>query len=254
LCSEHSFAIETHLLFPNFRKIDLLKSVDAIVDWLAAEIKTAPGLVVSLSGTDSMLTFVLCAMALEKLGRDPHQDLIGIHFRTERDEDNWPPTGWLSKYGCVQVWQQPKYEDQAADIKRWERIQSFAIENGRPWIVGSRNATEAAIGDFSIASNCCSLFPIVGLYKTEVLNICHLLGLPLVEINRSLNPDPDCDVACMFQNRRVVQSDCLTLMNLALLPEGDRLEVPSNLRAIYDEKVRQGEFRLNFHRSPEAVG
>lgn len=238
---------ESSTLFPNFRQLDFPKTVQSTVDWLATEVRLAPGLVVSISGTDSILTFALCAKALKALGRDPQRELIGLHFRSPRSEKY--PYDWLSHHGCVQSLEPPVSDPKDADIQRWAAVQSFAIRHGRLWIVGSRNATETHTGDYSVASNCCSVFPIANLLKTEVLNICHTLGVPLKDMNQSLAPDPECDAACTFQSRRVVSMDCFVLDDLNLLPPHLRTaQLSPDVRKMYDQRVAEGRFRRAYQR------
>lgn len=233
-------------LFPNFRQLDFSTVVQSNVEWLAAEVRPAPGLVVSLSGTDSVLTFLLCSKALKALGRDLQRELIGIHFRSPGPERY--PYDWLSAHGSVQSLRPPIAGSDDADIRRWADVQSFAIRNGRLWLVGSRNATELHTGDYSIASHCCAIFPIANLLKTEVLNICHTLGVPLKDINQSLAPDPECDAACTFQSRRVISMDCFVLADLNLLPPDLVARLNPDVRKMYDQRVAEGNFRKAYQR------
>jgi hypothetical protein len=234
-------------LFPNIRNIDIPRTMENITRWLAETVRPAPGLVVSLSGTDSMLTFLLCSKALRSLKRDPQRELIGLHFRSHRSDSY--PYEWLAQHGSVQSMEPPVAEPVETDIRRWAEVQSFAIRNGRLWMIGSRNATETHTGEYSIASNCCSVFPLATLLKTEVLNACHALGVPVKELNESLANDPECFEGCALQNRKVIAMDYFVLDDQKALP-GSIAEGSLNpeLRALYEKRSGSGTFRKAYQR------
>jgi NH3-dependent NAD+ synthetase len=73
----------------------------------------------------------------------------------------------------------------------------------RAWVVGPRNRTEDALGTYSLASRAATFFPIVGLWKSEVMELCAAAGVP-GEIIRSTYQPP--------------AADCVKLKGLADLP------------------------------------
>ena len=163
------------------RKIDPARAVEAISCWIAQTAKDAPGLVVSLSGTDSLLTYLLCAKAMEIAGR-PKDALVGIHFRIEGEKSMFSSAqveairASADPVGKFQVIDLPKNPDLEADIYRWARMQTLALAS-RSWIVGTRNRTEQELGIYSVASTVAVMQPIIGLYKTEVYELCRYLGV-----------------------------------------------------------------------------
>ncbi len=66
------------------REIDPAKTFDALVSWVHDELivkKGAPGFVVGLSGTDSILAFLVCAKAAEKAKASGREvSVAGVHF------------------------------------------------------------------------------------------------------------------------------------------------------------------------------
>jgi NH3-dependent NAD+ synthetase len=64
-------AAGTGTLLAGARRLDPSATFEALVEWvrtMAVE-RGCPGLAVGLSGTDSILVFMACARAMERLGR-----------------------------------------------------------------------------------------------------------------------------------------------------------------------------------------
>ena len=189
----------------------LVKNVEEIVVR-----ENAPGLIVSISGTDSILTFLVCAQALENLGRQDR--LVGIHYAgpepsAERMAEQLtisPNFMWESRVAVPWLRAQAPdatlivdYSDvNRSDNQRWANLADRAVtdvETWQPlpagknfWVVGTRNETEQALGSYSNISTIASLQPILPLWKSEVLEICKLKDVPRVAINMSCTEDCAC--------------------------------------------------------------
>ena len=147
-----------------------------LIDGIRETAAPARGLLVPVSGgTDSALTYWLCAQAFP-------EKVMGVHVGTEL-----PHAAWFRIFGRVERLPDVAGED---DIARWARFLRLAIAGDR-WLVGSRNRTEHELGQFSLASRVASYLPISGVWKTEVLALCRAIGAPEAMIARSLEPDPD---------------------------------------------------------------
>jgi len=168
------------------RALDLDKTFISLASWVAETANEANGLVVSLDGTDSTLTFLLCSEALKISKKNP-KNLIGIHYG-----ENYKYKNWLKEYGTVKVVNLPKSKILQTDIYRWAALQSFALKH-KFWIVGSRNKTESLLGDYSNASNIAVMQPLSTLWKSEILSLCQYLKVPQEMISESLVGDPDCN-------------------------------------------------------------
>ncbi len=69
------------------RALDPSQTFDALVTWVCdlAVQKNIPGILIGISGTDSILTFLVCAKAFEQLGKP--ERVMGVHFGP-----SWPPS------------------------------------------------------------------------------------------------------------------------------------------------------------------
>lgn len=174
-----------------------------------AENQNAPGLVVALSGgTDSILSFLVCAKAFQDLGRP--QDVSAIHYgapfpppdKTPEELDRilrispgfnrvartilpWLQTHPYAAGTCITI------EAARSDPQRWAGLYERAIELGH-WIAGTRNASEAMLKTYSTISGIAGVQPILPLWKSEVLQLCEWLGVPQSAMESSRLPDCLC--------------------------------------------------------------
>ncbi len=206
----------------NPRSIDPARTFDSLVDWTARLVaeRDAPGLIMGISGTDSALAFLVCARAMERLGRGDR--VMGVHYGAP-----WPPPGRseAAVRGMLAMapnfaWEQrslmphlagsaPQARlvvdgsfDYRSDPHRWADLLRRSlngalatqplVREGTYWVVGTRNATEEALLTYSNASRIASLQPLVHLWKGEVLQLCAWLGIPRIAMERSRQVDCDC--------------------------------------------------------------
>ena len=170
-----------------------------------------------ISCTDSFVTFLACARAFERIGKP--DKVLGLHFEhasknTLVDNDPArqcaaPAANWVGR--DIIPWlktQAPhaQFETDATiahsdDNRRWGHLFSRAVRqtdarhgmtSQHYFPVGTRNATEEALGTYSQISKAVSMLPIIGIYKTEVLHICAHLGVPQIAIDKSREIDCDC--------------------------------------------------------------
>ncbi len=200
------------------RKLDPARTFDSIVSWIErmAKRERAPGLIIGLSGTDSILTFLAAAKAFERMGRG--DKVLGLNFehaskdtpvdpakpfQCVKSDFNWVANDifpWLRQQAP-----QAQLEIDASilhndDNKRWGHLFSRAVRDNDPrsgltsyyFPVGTRNATEDVLGTYSQLSKSVSMMPIIDLFKSEVLEICEYLGVPEIAIEKSKEIDCDC--------------------------------------------------------------
>lgn len=201
------------------RQLDLAKTFDSIVTWIqdTAVRERAPGLIIGLSGTDSILTFLASAEAFKRLGKP--EKVLGVNFQHQSknefagkdqpfqcvaSEFNWVARDilpWLRERTPEAQLEIDSSIPHSDDNKRWGHLFSRAVSANDPrhgftsnhfFPVGTRNATEQALGTYSQLSKSVSLLPIVGLYKTEVLELCAYLNVPAIAIEKSREIDCDC--------------------------------------------------------------
>jgi NH3-dependent NAD+ synthetase len=191
--------------------------VDRCVRLIQAE--RAPGFVLGISGTDSALAYLICARAFERLGQP--ERVRGLHYGRA-----WPPSD-SPEEGQRQVALSPSYrwvprilvpwlnaqvpgaqvdvfesETIWDDTTRWAALNRNALQGQDPtqpflaaearWVVGTRNATEDALGTYSNLSSAVSVQPLLGLWKSEVLALCAALGVPAIAQEQSRLADCDC--------------------------------------------------------------
>jgi NH3-dependent NAD+ synthetase len=201
------------------RRINPKETFESIVAWVEDTVKRecAPGLIMGISGTDSILTFLACASAFEKMGKP--ERVVGVNFQHEskntfvasdkpfsciRDEFNWVTHDvfpWLklrAPYAILEIDDTIKHSD---DNMRWGCLFSRALNHNDPhtgltnrhfFPVGTRNATEQALGTYTQLSSSVSMLPIIGLYKSEVIEVCEYLSVPAIAIQKSKVVDCDC--------------------------------------------------------------
>lgn len=202
------------------RRLDPQKTFDAMVKWIHDEVivrRGAPGLAISVSGTDSALVFLACAKAFEKAGKPDR--VAAIHY-----SEKMPPEPELSQrlaedpqafWFQRQVWpwlqaQAPQASflvDDSIDYRRdgarwgalldWSVMQDMTSGALRPreesyWVAGTRNRSEQVLGQYSNISNAASVQPIVHLWKSEVLALCEHLGVPAIAMQKSCEADCVC--------------------------------------------------------------
>lgn len=211
------------------RTIDPQATFESIVQWIeeTAKAERAPGAIIGISGTDSILVYLACAEAFTRMGKP--EAVIGVHYGPRLDEAQPQPDNggiycvssefnWVAK--DVFPWlkaQAPQARlelDHSAGYKddhvRWGRLFSRAVSDtddgqglstSHYFPIGTRNATEDYLGTYSQISRAVSMQPIVNLYKSEVLQLCEYLGVPQVAMDKSREVDCDCgrfDTAALY--------------------------------------------------------
>lgn len=189
---------------------------DKLIDRLSQKIRLSanavPGFIIGLSGTDSLATFILLYHAMKQ--HDLQHRLYGIHYVSGmRKKPSWFESGiipWLKEtFPETQVAVEiPQGGNQ--DQQRWADLHlralntitydgnggARAIRSRDPgenyWVSGCMNATEKALGNYSILSNSVSIQPIQTVYKSEILDICKDYGVPDIAIEMSQIPDCLC--------------------------------------------------------------
>lgn len=187
------------------REINPAATFDAVVQWIhdKAILERAPGLILGISGTDSILTYLACAKAFERLGKPGR--VLGVHFSGGPDakmswvmEEIFP---WLKTQAPLAGLEIDSDVGGNDDQIRWGRLFSRAVKDTDAkdslasnyyFTVGTRNATEEHLGTYSQLSGAVSMMPIVDLFKSEVLDICDWLGVPKIAMQKSCEVDCAC--------------------------------------------------------------
>lgn len=248
----------TSTLPPLPRHLDPAKSFDALVNWVHDEIivkRGAPGLAVSVSGTDSVLAFLACAKAFEKAGK-PNR-VAAIHYDKKMPPEpelsaqlaENPHAFWFQRQ--VLPWlktQAPEatflvddsieyYRDGArwGALMDWSVVENMKTGQLRPreqsyWVVGTRNRTEETLMQYSNVSNAASMQPLIHLWKSEVLELCEHLGVPKIAMEKSCEADCVCGRQ-QLPALHIPEVDALLMEREGLLdPAYNRATIPAALR------------------------
>lgn len=242
------------------RQINPARTFEAIVQWIHDKslIEKAPGLILGISGTDSILAFLACATAFERIGKPSR--VLGVHFASGEDKSGWVVDEifpWLKAKAPQAVLEVNKSADAGDDQIRWGRLFSRAVSDTGAnnslssnyyFPVGTRNATEQHLGTYSQLSSAVSIMPIVDLFKSEVLALCAWLGLPQIAMQKS------CEIDCAC-GRFQVAADYLREVDLIVMQRKGLLSrryieqnIPADIRATVLEYVIEEEARNAFRK------
>jgi NH3-dependent NAD+ synthetase len=184
---------------------------EKIVDRLVAKMKLSqvpvPGFIMGLSGTDSIIAFLIVYDAASRMGVADR--VVGVHYINSETSLSWfelAVMSWLwSKCPCSDlVLAVPRGGNR--DPQRWADLHLRAnnkvdndldkvipYETGMNyWTVGTMNATEKALGRYSLLSTSVSVQPIQSLWKSEVTALCHAFDVPHEAVRRARLPDCLC--------------------------------------------------------------
>jgi 8-oxo-dGTP pyrophosphatase MutT (NUDIX family) len=265
--------------------IDPIETFDALVRWVREEIgikRKAPGLIMGLSGTDSILAFLICSDAFNQIGK-AHR-VVGVHYgedfppidktpeQVEKILSLSPGYRWVSR--IIMPWLRARSPDSqlivdnsfdyTSDNLRWGHLRHRALNGASKreplsagedyWIVGTRNATEQALGTYSNASEKVSLQPIIDLWKSDVLKLCTALGVPRIAIDNSRQVDCDCgrfDLAAAY----IEEVDAILKARAGLISRSDLLKAMApdllgKLKTFIDEQTAYAGFKIEIPYSP----
>lgn len=265
----------------NPRTINPAQTFDTLVQWFHDEMivrRKAPGFLIGLSGTDSVVAFLAAARAFEKAGK-PNR-VLGVHFAPSEDFIYDHPEAevhlWFSEQVVPWLREQAKGAmvvidttiDWRCDGQRWgtlldlsvvstERTRQMRLPEEQYWVVGTRNRSEDTLFNYSNASMAASLQPILHLWKSEILQISEHLNVPQITIAKSCETDCICgrlrlpsqhirEVDLLLMVRRGELSS--TYMETNIAPDLNRL-----LNKFIEAQIAAGNFKRDIPYSPDAT-
>lgn len=259
---------------------------DALVDWMAsmATTRQAPGFVIGISGTDSILAFLVAARAMAQIGQGDR--VLGIHYgavfpprdktaeETARITSLNPSYRWVARE--IIPWlrgQAPQAQllvddtiDYTCDHSRWAALFKSSLngasrtemlsQSGHYWVVGTRNATEDALGTYANLSAAASVQPLIRLWKSDVLSLCQWLGVPQLAIDNSRQVDCDCGRYDLAADH-IEEVDMILKARAGQLAEHQLAQsMPAELRqklsAFVDDQIRYAAFKKQIPYCPPA--
>lgn len=153
--------------------------LNKLVSFVQASTVNANGLLVPVSGgSDSALAFWILNQAVPAKTAGV---FCGENLRCRE---------WFEQTGAMRFLPQPTFLTDT-ETARWAVFHDLGLKERR-WLVGTKNRSEEVFGTFSLASRIATFLPIVGLWKSEVMELCDYIGMPDEITASSRRADPDC--------------------------------------------------------------
>lgn len=157
------------------------KRLKTLIKWLHKSTQRAQGILVPVSGgSDSALIFWLFNQACP-------EKTIGV-FSGSKSQLRC--RAWFESVGNMRYAPAPRGKEDK-ESRRWATFQTIAIAEQR-WLVGSRNRSEEVMGNFSLPSRIATFLPLAGVWKSDVMELCSIVGVPKEITDSSRRADPDC--------------------------------------------------------------
>lgn len=263
------------------RIIDPAKTFEYLVQWFHDEIiihGEAPGFLVGLSGTDSLVTFLAAYKALERAGKSNR--MLGVHFAPSEDFLYDHPEAEVHLWFREQIipWltkQAPDAQiivdtsiDWRCDGQRWGALMDMSVVSSdkrrmmrlpeeQYWVVGTRNLTEDTLLNYSNVSTAASLQPLIHLWKSEVLQLSEFLGIPQIAITKSCETDCICGREKLASDH-IKEIDSLLMVRVRDLSKKyieDTMEVnlQRRLTGFIISQIKKNQFKIAIPYSPSSL-
>lgn len=155
------------------------EKIEKLKKWIRKNTpKDIPLLVPVSGGSDSAFCFWLCNQAIPKR-------VVGVFVGENLRSDKW-----FNGTGKIEKIKSPD-KNTNQEVWRWARFLEISLEK-RMLLIGTRNKTENIFGTYSLASRVASNFPLIGLWKTEIMELCNYAKIPDEIVKSSQRADPDC--------------------------------------------------------------
>ena len=129
-----------------------------------------------------------------------------------------------------------------AEVERNAIFQKLALDENR-WLVGTRNRTENTFGTFSLASRVATYLPIIGIWKTDIMQLCSLIGVPEEVMASSRRADPDCGRPAELAEIPLEQIDIFLKARIGALGENALDSLTSAQIAYLDKAYKANRWR-----------
>lgn len=211
-----------------------------IIDWIreTTDVASGRGALVPVSGgTDSALCFWLCTQAL------PHGRTLAVYAG-----DNLRCKEWFERQGPIRYMPCPP-NNRYIEAQRWALMLAEALAF-RGWLVGTRNRTEEVFGTYSLASRVATYLPLVGLWKTEVMELSELVGVPNEILASSRRADPSCGRPQELADIPLAVIDTFLKAKVGDIPSTELTMIPNAVLAYLDSVFRRNRFKPNLPLRP----
>lgn len=217
----------------NLSKRDLESFYFSLVEWCKEDFALAKGVYVPISGgSDGALLACLLAEAYP-------QKTHCVHFGTTK---SLKASDWFESRFNV-VYEKIENTSSFAEEKRWLSLQTKALTSDF-WIAGSRNKTENVVGNFSLASSVCRVFPIANVWKSEVMQLGEYLEFPWAIMNSSRKADPTCGRTQEMVDIGIERTDLFYQVQQGSRPESDLSGFTDNEKQALRGWQKKNAFKL----------
>lgn len=210
------------------------RRIDETIDWIrrTTDVAAGRGVLIPVSGgSDSALCFWLCAKALPP-GRAVAA-YVGHGLRCQE---------WFEQQGPVRFIPEPA-ADGHPEAQRWAIMLSLSL-NVRSWLVGTRNRTEDVFGTYSLASRVATYLPLAGFWKSEVMALAELVGVPAEILVSSQRADPSCGRPEEMAAIPFETVDQFLQVRVGERPESDLSGVPLSTIEYLESVYRRNRFKM----------
>lgn len=202
-----------------------------LIQWIR-ESAAGRGLLIPVSGgTDSALCCWLCNQALPEKVKALY---FGESLRARQ---------WFENLGAVETIPLAA-EQEGHELTRWATLLSLSTRR-RVWLVGSRNRTEDVLGTFSLASRVATYYPIVSLWKTEVMQLCQAIDVPQEIMASSHQPDIVCGRTELMVEIGIQRIDQFLQVKQGELAESHLTDLREEHRQYLEATYQRGQFKQN---------
>lgn len=223
--------------------------IDAIVAWIrqTTDVANGRGVLVPVSGgSDSALCLWLCAQALPR-GR-ALAAYVGGPSQALRCQ------AWFESLAELRILPAPAGDSGAdPEMIRWAAMLHQARAN-RCWLAGSRTRTEDTLGTYSLASRLATYHPLAGLWKTDVMELCDLVGVPRAITDSSRQADPACGRPPEMADIPFARVDLFLQVKTGQRPPSDLAALDEPQRAYLESVYQRNQFKKHLPLRPPGDG
>jgi NH3-dependent NAD+ synthetase len=223
------------------------RRLDAIITWIrqTTDVAGGRGVLVPVSGgSDSALCLWLCAQAL------PRGRALAAYVGGTSHPLRCQP--WFESFAELRILPAPPDSEADPEMLRWATMLHHAKAN-RCWLAGSRTRTEDTFGTYSLASRLATYQPLAGTWKTEVMELCDLVGVPREITESSRQADPACGRPMEMADIPFAYVDRFLQAKIGHHPPTDLAALDEPQRAYLETVYRRNQFKKHLPLRPQTT-
>jgi NH3-dependent NAD+ synthetase len=222
--------------------------LDAIITWIrqTTDVAGGRGVLVPVSGgSDSALCLWLCAQGL------PRDRALAAYVGGASHPLRCQP--WFESMAELHILPAPPDAVPDPEVFRWAGMLHHARAN-RCWLAGSRTRTEETFGTYSLASRLATYQPLAATWKTEVMQLCDLVGVPREITASSRQADPACGRPTQMADIPFTHVDQFLQVKVGQRPPADLAALDEQQRAYLESVYQRNQFKKHLPLRPPIGG